>query len=160
MPSFDIVSKVDVHELTNAVDQGNREINSRFDFKDIDAKYTLKELTITLEAPDEFQVHQMKDILNNKMAKRDVDLRSLKYKDIEKNLSRAQQQVQVQQGLEQDDAKKIMKCIKNEKFKVQCAIQGDQVRVTGKKRDDLQAVIAFLKNADLDLPLQFENFRD
>lgn len=160
MPSFDIVSKVDMHELTNAVDQANREISSRFDFKDIDAKYTLKDTSITLEAPDDFQVHQMKDILGNKMAKRGVDLRSLKYKELEKNLSRAQQQVEVQQGLEQDQAKKIIKMIKNEKLKVQSAIQGDQVRVTGKKRDDLQTVIAFLKNADLELPLQFENFRD
>ena len=160
MPSFDIVSNVDMHELSNAVDQANREISSRFDFKDVDSKYTLKDTTITLEAPDDFQIHQMKDILGGKMAKRGVDLRSLKYKEIEKNLSRAQQQVEVQQGLEQDQAKKIIKMIKNEKLKVQSSIQGDQVRVTGKKRDDLQTVIAFLKNTDLALPLQFENFRD
>ncbi|MHA7841482.1 MAG: YajQ family cyclic di-GMP-binding protein [Gammaproteobacteria bacterium] len=160
MPSFDIVSNVDMHELANAVDQANREISSRFDFKDIDATYMLKDTTIILEAPDDFHVKQMKDILGGKMAKRGVDLRSLKYKEIDKNLSRAQQEVQVQQGLEQEQAKKVIKLIKNEKFKVQSAIQGEQIRVTGKKRDDLQTVITFLKNTDLDLPLQFENFRD
>ncbi len=111
MPSFDIVSNVDMHELANAVDQANREISSRFDFKDIDATYTLKDTTITLEAPDDFHIKQMKDILGGKMAKRGVDLRSLKYKEIDKNLSRAQQEVQVQQGLEQEQAKKVIKLI-------------------------------------------------
>lgn len=160
MPSFDIVSKIDMHELTNAVDQANREITNRFDFKDVEASYELKETTITLAAPDEFQIEQMKDILTGKLAKRGIDLRALNYKPLVKNLNRSHQEVEVQQGLEQDQAKKIIKLIKNEKLKVQPAIQGDQVRVTGKKRDDLQTVIAFLKEADLGLALQFENFRD
>lgn len=160
MPSFDVVSKTDNHEVTNAVDQTNREIGTRFDFKGTDARVELSKNTITLIAPTDFQLKQLDEILRNKLAKRQVDVRSLEYKDAEVKLNEARQSVEVKQGIEADKAKKIVKLIKEGSFKVQAAIQGDQVRVTGKKRDDLQAVIAFLREAKLELPLQFENFRD
>lgn len=161
MPSFDIVSKVDAHELTNAVDQANRELGLRFDFKDVKASFELKESTITVKAPSEFQVTQMSDILANKLSKRGIDVRSLEYKDILSNLSEARQEVIVRQGISSEIAKKITKLIKESNLKVQAAIQGDQVRVTGKKRDDLQETIQFLREAKtVELPLQFENFRD
>lgn len=160
MPSFDVVSKIDNHEVTNAVDQTNREIGTRFDFKGTDARAELSKNTITLIAPTDFQLKQVDEILRNKLAKRQVDVRSLDYKDADVKLNEARQTVEVKQGIEADKAKKIVKLIKEGSFKVQAAIQGDQVRVTGKKRDDLQAVIAFLREAKLELPLQFENFRD
>lgn len=160
MPSFDVVSKIDNHEVTNAVDQTNREIGTRFDFKGTDSRVELSKNTITLIAPTDFQLKQVDEILRNKLAKRQVDVRSLEYKDAEVKLNEARQTVEVKQGIESDKAKKIVKLIKDGGLKVQAAIQGDQVRVTGKKRDDLQAVIAFLREAKLELPLQFENFRD
>ena len=160
MPSFDVVSSVDSHELTNAVDQASRELKTRFDFKGIDAKFSLKENDITLTAPSDFQLKQMDDILRKKLTSRDIDARSLTYKDPEVNLSEAKQVLTVKQGIAQDAAKKIIKAIKDEKFKVQSAIQKDQIRITGKKRDDLQTVISYLKEKDFDLPLQFDNFRD
>ncbi len=160
MPSFDVVSKIDNHEVTNAVDQTNREIGTRFDFKGTDARVELSKNTITLIAPTDFQLKQVDEILRNKLAKRQVDVRSLDYKEADVKLNEARQAVDVKQGIEADKAKKIVKLIKEGSFKVQAAIQGDQVRVTGKKRDDLQAVIAFLREAKLELPLQFENFRD
>lgn len=160
MPSFDVVSKIDNHEVTNAVDQTNREIGTRFDFKGTDARVELAKNTLTLVAPTDFQLKQLDEILRNKLAKRQVDVRSLDYKEPEIKLNEARQSVEVKQGIEADKAKKIVKMIKEGSFKVQAAIQGDQVRVTGKKRDDLQAVIAFLREAKLELPLQFENFRD
>lgn len=160
MPSFDVVSKTDQHEVTNAVDQANREVNSRFDFKGTNARYELAKENITLIAPSDFQLKQMDEILKNKLSKRNIDIRVLKYKDPEINLSEARQIVEVRQGIDTEEAKKIVKLIKEAGLKVQAAIQGEQVRVTGKKRDDLQEAIAMLRGAKLTLPLQFENFRD
>jgi cyclic-di-GMP-binding protein len=160
MPSFDVVSKVDQHELQNVIDQASREITNRFDFKGSNAKFELAKDVITMVAPSDFQLKQMDDILRNKMAKRDVDAKSLKYSDPEVSLHEARQNLTVQQGIETDIGKKITKAIKEKKLKVQASIQGDQVRLTGKKRDDLQEAIAFLKEQDFPLPLQFENFRD
>lgn len=160
MPSFDIVSKVDLHEVRNAVDQANREVNTRFDFKDSQAIFELKETTIQLTAQNEFQLQQMTDILLGKMTKRQVDIQALEIKEPEKNLHQARQAIDVKQGISGDIAKNIVKFIKEKKLKVQAAIQGDQVRVTGKKRDDLQEVIAQLRQQDFSLPLQYENFRD
>ncbi len=160
MTSFDIVSKVDQHELTNAVDQANREITNRFDFKGSNARFELTEAVIILIAPSDFQVKQMSDILQNKMAKRQLDIRALEFGEVSSNLSEAKQEVTVKQGIDKELAKKLGKLIKDQKLKVQTSVQGEQVRVTGKKRDDLQTTIAFLKEQKLDLPLQFENFRD
>lgn len=160
MPSFDIVAEVDGHELTNAVDQMNREISNRFDFKGSDAKITLKDYEMNFEASSDFQLKQMRDIMVSKLSKRGIDNRCLERGKVEERGLRAYQTITVKHGIDKEDAKKIIKLIKNEKFKVQAAIQGEQVRVTGKKRDDLQAVMAFLKAADIDLPLQFNNFRD
>jgi cyclic-di-GMP-binding protein len=160
MPSFDVVSKVDNHEITNAVDQANRELGTRFDFRGTTARFEMVKNTISLIAPSDFQLKQMDEILRNKLAKRQVDIRSLNYKDADIKLNEARQDVEVKQGIESEDAKKIVKLIKEGNFKVQSAIQGDHVRVTGKKRDDLQEVIAMLRDAKLTLPLQFENFRD
>lgn len=160
MPSFDIVSKADMHELTNAVDQANREVTTRFDFKDSHSSFELSEDKITLHTETDFQLKQMKEILNGKLAKRQIDIQFLDYKDPEIAHKKARQEVQVQQGIQPDTAKIVVKFIKDKKLKVQTAIQGDQVRVTGKKRDELQEVIAALRKEDFKLPLQFENFRD
>ncbi|MEO8400613.1 MAG: YajQ family cyclic di-GMP-binding protein [Gammaproteobacteria bacterium] len=160
MPSFDVVSKIDNHEVTNAVDQANREIGTRFDFKGTDSRLELTKNTITLIAPTDFQLKQLDEILRNKLSKRGIDTRSLEYKNPEIKLNEARQIVEVKEGIETEKAKKLVKIIKEANLKVQAAIQGDQVRVTGKKRDDLQTVIAFLRQAKFELPLQFENFRD
>ena len=160
MPSFDIVSEVDRHELTNAVDQMNREVTTRFDFKGSDAKVILKEFEMNFEAASDFQLKQMRDIMVNKLSKRDIDTRCLDRGKVEERGLRAYQSITVKQGIDKEDAKKVTKMIKEKKFKVQAAIQGESVRVTGKKRDDLQAVMAYLKGSELDLPLQFNNFRD
>ncbi len=160
MPSFDIVAEVDSHELTNAVDQMNKEVTNRFDFKGSDAKITLKDFEMNFEASSDFQLKQMRDIMVNKLSKRGIDNRCLDRGKVDERGLRAYQTITVKNGIDTEDAKKITKMIKNEKFKVQAAIQGEQVRVTGKKRDDLQAVMAFLKSSDIDLPLQFNNFRD
>ncbi len=160
MPSFDVVSEVDKSELINAVDQINREVSSRFDFKGSNAKVELKDSVMHFEAESEFQLKQMRDIMVNKLTKRGIDTRCLDRSQVEERGMRAYQTITVRQGVDKDTAKKIVKLIKSEKLKVQAAIQGEQVRVTGKKRDDLQATIAFLKQADIDLPLQFNNFRD
>lgn len=160
MPSFDVVSKVDHHELTNAVDQANREITTRFDFKDSGAQFELKQNSVLLTAPSDFQVQQMQDILRNKLTKRSIDVRCLEFGNIEKNLSEARQTVTVKQGIEKELGKKITKALKNSQLKVQAAIQGEQVRVTGKSRDDLQSAIALLREEKLEQPLQFDNFRD
>lgn len=160
MPSFDVVSKIDNHEVANAVDQANREISTRFDFRGTNAKVELTKNTITISAPTDFQLKQVDEILRNKLAKRNVDVRVLDYKDPEIKLNEARQTVEVRQGIETEQAKKIVKLIKDAGLKVQAAIQGEQVRVTGKKRDDLQEVIAMLREAKLNIPLQFENFRD
>lgn len=160
MPSFDIVSNTDNHELTNAIDQTNREVSNRFDFKGTNARVELAKDQITIIAPTDFQLKQVDEILRNKLAKRSVDVRSLKYKEVNTNLSEARQVIDVKQGIEIEQAKKIAKLIKDSGLKVQAAIQGDQVRVTGKKRDDLQEVIAMLRESKVEIPLQYENFRE
>ncbi|NNF15410.1 MAG: YajQ family cyclic di-GMP-binding protein [Gammaproteobacteria bacterium] len=160
MPSFDVVSEVDHHELNNAIDQANREVGNRFDFKGVDARYELKDAVITMTAEAEFQLKQMLEILRHKMTSRKIDVACLVPGDIDTAMNKATQTLTVQQGIETLVAKKIVKMIKEKKMKVQTAIQGEKLRVTGKKRDDLQKVIGFLKEADLKLPLQYENFRD
>ena len=160
MPSFDIVCELDKHEGANAVDQANREIGTRFDFKGVDASYTLSDKEITLTAESKFQLSQMLEILHNKLAKRQIDLKHLESKEPVLQGKTATQVLTLQEGIPQDKAKNIIKQIKDQKFKVQSAIQGDQVRVTGKKRDDLQEVMAYLRKAELELPVQFTNFRD
>ena len=160
MPSFDVVSEVDMHELSNAIDQANREVTNRFDFKGTGATFSLDESTVTLTAQVEFQLQQMLDILRQKLAKRGVDIGALDVKDPVVTGSEARQSVLVRQGIDAALAKKLVRMIKDAKLKVQAAIQGEQIRVTGKKRDDLQAVIAMLRESDVDLPLQYTNFRD
>ncbi len=160
MPSFDIVSNTDQHELTNAVDQANREVSNRFDFKDTNARVELSKDKMTIIAPTDFQLKQVDEILRNKLAKRGLDVRSLDYKEVNVNLSEAKQLVEVKQGIETEQAKKIIKLIKESGLKAQTAIQDKQVRVTGKKRDALQEVIAMLRAAKVEIPLHFENFRD
>lgn len=160
MPSFDIVSEVNKHELTNMVDQVQREIDNRFDFRGTKCAVTLDNLSLTLTGDSEFHIQQLKEIVINKCAKRDIDSKSLDFQKIESNLSLSKQTVLIKDGIEPDLGKKITKIIKDSKVKVQASIQQDQVRVTGKKRDDLQAVMQVLKEADLPLPLQYQNFRD
>lgn len=160
MPSFDIVSKVDLHEVTNAIDQANREVTTRFDFKGTNAKFELAAEKITLIAPAKFQLQQMLTILENKFAKRNLDLSCLKHEEPTESLHEARQVLTIQQGIQHELAKKIVKFIKDENLKVQTAIQGEQLRVTGKKRDDLQQVITRVRAQKWDLPLQYENFRD
>ena len=161
MPSFDIVSEVDLHELTNSVDQANRELSTRYDFRGVDANFEKSgDTQVVMTADADFQLTQMIEMLKTKMIKRGIDARCLEIKDHYGSGKQVKQEVIVRQGLEKDIAKKIVKMIKDAKLKVQPAIQGEQVRVTGKKRDDLQTVISFLKEADLDMPLQFNNFRD
>ncbi|MFN3703164.1 YajQ family cyclic di-GMP-binding protein [Thermomonas sp.] len=160
MPSFDIVSEVDTHELTNAVDQAGRELATRFDFKGVEARFTREENVITQSAPSEFQLQQMTDILRARLIARKIDVRCLEFGDIETNLAGARQKVTVKQGIERELAKKLQAAIKDAKLKVDTQINGDKLRVTGKKRDDLQAAIALLREQDFGLPLQFDNFRD
>jgi len=161
MPAFDIVSEVDNHELTNAVDQANRELKNRFDFRGTDARVEQSDKVLILYADNEFQLDQLLDILRLKLTKREIDIKCLELKDPEGHGKMVRQNVVVREGLESLFAKKIVKQIKESKIKVQVAIQGDSVRVTGKKRDDLQQVMALLRSADnLDMPLQFNNFRD
>ncbi|RPH97969.1 MAG: YajQ family cyclic di-GMP-binding protein, partial [Lysobacterales bacterium] len=159
MPSFDVVSEVNHHELSNAVDQANREVTTRFDFKGSDSRFELAGNEITLNTQSEFQLQQMYDILCNKLVKRGVDIVALEQGKPDIQLKTATQVVTVREGIETVEAKKMIKLIKDRKMKVQAAIQGDQLRVTGKKRDDLQEVIALLKENDFGMPLQFKNFR-
>jgi len=162
MPSFDTVSELDAHELTNAVDQANRELTQRFDFKDTGAEFILKEkeFTVSLKAPAEFQLRQMMDILTQRLGKRGIEAKCLEKKDPVTNLAEARQDVILRHGIDQDTGKKLQKMIKDSKLKVQAQIAGDKLRVTGKNRDDLQAAIALMKKAEVDRPLQFNNFRD
>jgi uncharacterized protein YajQ (UPF0234 family) len=160
MPSFDVVSEIDTHELTNAVDQAVRELSQRFDFKDTDAAYELEETTVTITAPADFQLKQMLDILKLRIAKRGIDVACLEVKDPEINLARAKQLVILRHGIDAETGRKVSRLIKDSKLKVQAQIQGEKVRVTGKKRDDLQEAIAVLRKATLEVPLQFNNFRD
>ena len=161
MPSFDIVSEVDMHEVNNALDQSNREVGTRFDFKGVDASFELNngsEITVSAEA--DFQIQQMLEMQRSKMVKRGIDIKSLKEGEVQMVGKKASMIVTVQQGIESDIARKIVKAVKEAKLKVQTAIQGEKLRVTGKKRDDLQQVIAFLKDGSFGVPLQFDNFRD
>ena len=160
MPSFDVVSEVDKHELSNAVDQANRELATRFDFKGTDARFELDDFVITQTAPSEFQLKQMLDILRGRLSARQIDPRSMDVADPLVNLGGARQKVTLKQGIEQAVSKKLIAAIKGAKLKVETQINGDKLRVTGKKRDDLQAAIALLRKTDVDLPLQFDNFRD
>ena len=160
MPSFDVVSEVDKHELSNAVAQANKEIGTRFDFKGSDSKIELGTNDLVLISESDFKIQQIKDILVAKLVKRGVDVGSLKPDAVETRGVKAQQRIAIQEGLDKEIAKKIVKLIKQSKMKVQAAIQGEQVRITGKKRDDLQATMKVLKDADLEIPLQFNNFRD
>jgi len=160
MPSFDVVSEVDKHEITNAVDQANRELSTRFDFKGTDAKFELEEYVVTLIAPSAFQLGQMMDILRGRLSARKIDVRCLDAADPVVNLGGARQKVTVKQGIEQAQSKKLIAAIKAAKLKVETQINGDKLRVTGKKRDDLQDAIALLRKTDVELPLQYENFRD
>jgi uncharacterized protein YajQ (UPF0234 family) len=160
MPSFDVVSEVDAHELKNAIDQANRELEIRFDFKNTGAKFELADYIVTMEAPSDFQLKQMLDILIQKVSRRGIDVNAITPMDPDISLSRARQNIQLRHGIDADSARKIAKLVKASKLKVQAAIQGEQVRVTGKKRDDLQNAIQMLKKAGLGLPLQFTNFRD
>jgi len=160
MPSFDIVSQVDKHELTNAVDQANRELASRFDFKGSDARFERSDYIVTQFAPSDFQLKQMLDILRARLIARGIDIRCLEEADPEINLAGARQQITIQQGIEQALSKKIVTAIKAAKLKVETQINGDKLRVSAKKRDDLQTAIALLRKGEFELPLQFENFRD
>ncbi|MCK5729289.1 MAG: YajQ family cyclic di-GMP-binding protein [Methylococcales bacterium] len=161
MPSFDIVSEFDAHEVHNAVDQANKEVSTRFDFKGTNAHFDLEDDSITMKAESSFQLQQMLPILFSKMTKRGVDIACMETGKIQNVGKTAQQPVSLNQGIETPIAKKIVKLIKDKKLKVQTAIQGEKLRVTGKKRDDLQQVIAFLRSeSSIELPLQFENFRD
>lgn len=160
MPSFDVVSEVDMQEVTNALDQSNREVRTRFDFKGTDSSFTREGNEITLKSESEFQVKQMLDILQGKLNKRGVDIACLAIGKPELVGKEARQVATIRQGLETELSRRIVKMIKESKLKVQGAIQGDKVRVTGKKRDDLQTIIATLRDAKFDMPLQYVNFRD
>ena len=160
MPSFDVVSDFDAHEASNAIDQSNREVTTRFDFKGTGSKYELDGQVISLTSQSDFQLQQMLDILRQKLAKRGIDIACLEKNEPVIQARSATQTVKVKEGIETPVAKEMVKMIKQSKAKVQAAIQGDQLRITGKKRDELQQVIALLKGADLDTPLQYKNFRD
>jgi len=160
MPSFDVVSEVDSHELKNAVDQTNREIGNRFDFKGSDSKVELNDTEMKVLSDSKFRVEQVVSVLHQKLAKRGIDISCLEAGDVDEALKNAKQIIKVREGLDKELAKKVVKSIKDSKLKVQAAIQGEQVRVTGKKRDDLQNVMALLKDVDVGVPLQFNNFRD
>ena len=160
MPSFDVVSEVDMQEVKNAVDQAVRELSTRFDFKSVEAGFELAEERIQVHAEEEFQLGQMLDILRDKLTRRCVDVRALDPGDVEASGKQKRQAFALKQGIDRDSAKKITKLVKDSRLKVQAQVQGDQVRVTGKKRDDLQQVMGTLKEAKLDMPLDFSNFRD
>tara|TARA_B110000263_G_scaffold243802_1_gene251014 strand:+ start:1787 stop:2269 length:483 start_codon:yes stop_codon:yes gene_type:complete len=160
MPSFDIQSELDTHEVTNAVDQAQRVIDNRFDFKGSEAKFDLLEREITLLAKEEFQIHQMMSILQDSLAKRKIDLKCLKEDQIETSTGRATQKVMLREGIDQSLSKKITMLVKQSKIKVQASIQGASIRISGKKRDDLQLVMQEIKEANFNMPLQYVNFRD
>ena len=160
MPSFDIVSEVNAHELDNAFNQARRDLENRYDLRGTNAAFERAEFVITIVAPSEYQLTQLLDMLRKNLAKRRIDLRHLDLGTVETNLAGARQKVTVKQGIEQAQAKKIVAKIKESKLKVDASITGDKLRVTGKKRDDLQAVIAMLRAAELEVAVQFDNFRD
>ena len=160
MPSFDVVSEVDFHEVTNAVDQANREIKTRFDFRGVDARFERKEDVVRITAEADIQLDQMIDILRAKLVKRSIDPRVMDIGDQEHVGKLLHKNIKIQEGIESLLAKKVVKMIKDKKMKVQTAIQGEKVRVTGKKRDDLQQVMSMLKEEEIETPLQYNNFRD
>ena len=160
MPSFDVISEVDNHELTNAVDQASRELTTRFDFKGVDASFSLEDEVISMTAPSDFQLQQMTDILRARLIARGIDARCLEFGDIETNLAGARQKISVKQGIERELAKKIQTTLKDSKIKVDSQINGEKLRVNGKKRDDLQAAMTLLRGGEFERPLQFDNFRD
>lgn len=160
MPSFDVVSDFDAHEASNGVDQANREVTTRFDFKGTGSKYELDGQIIAMTTQSDFQLQQMLDILRQKLSRRGIDIDCLEEQDPEFSGNEARQNIVMRKGIESELARKLVKMIKSSKIKVQTAIQGDKLRVSGKKRDDLQAVISLLKDAEVDLPMQYENFRD
>jgi uncharacterized protein YajQ (UPF0234 family) len=160
MPSFDVVSEVNKHELTNAFDQARRDLDNRYDLRGTNAAIEPEGYSATVTAPSEYQLDQLVEIIRKALARRHIDLRALELGDVETNLAGARRKVTVKQGIEQAQAKKIIAKIKESKLKVDASITGEKLRVTGKKRDDLQTCIAFLRKAELEVPLQFENFRD
>jgi hypothetical protein len=160
VPSFDVVSELDAHEVANAVDQANRELAQRFDFKDTGARYELAEFVVTLHAQVDFQLKQMLDILKLRLSKRGVDVACLEEKEPQVTLSAAHQELVLRHGIDQDTGRKIARLVKDSKLKVQASLQGDKVRVSGKQRDDLQSAMQLLKKAGIEVPLQFNNFRD
>jgi len=160
MPSFDIVSELNQHEVTNGVDQASREVDNRFDFRGSDAKFELKDKIITLSAQSEFQLKQMLDILKARFAKRGIDTLCMEIGDPVTALNSARQTITMREGIDAELGKKVQRLIKDSKVKVQAQMQDQQIRVTGKNRDDLQAVIAMVRRAELGMPMQFTNFRD
>ncbi len=160
MPSFDIVSEVDLQEVRNAVDQAGRELNNRYDFRGVDAGFDLADEAIEITAPEEFQIKQLREILRDKLAGRGIDGRCLEPGNIQGAGKVKRQVLGLRQGIDRDTARSITKLVKDSKIKVQAQVNGDKVRVTGKKRDDLQTVIAAVKEAEMDVPFQFNNFRD
>jgi len=160
MPSFDVVSEFDAHEASNAIDQANREVGTRFDFKGTGSKYELEDQVVNLTSQADFQLQQMMDILRQKLAKRGIDIACMKEEEVEITGSEARQKVILRKGIDTPLARDLVKQIKASKIKVQSAIQGEKLRVSGKKRDDLQAVMALLKDGNFGVPLQFKNFRD
>jgi len=160
MPSFDIISEFDIHEAKNAVDQANKEVTTRFDFKGTDSNFDINDTTIVMESQSSFQLQQMFSVLCSKLTKRGIDIACMELGDAKGSGKLMRQEVQLKQGIESVLAKKIVKLIKDNKLKVQTAIQGEKLRVTGKNRDDLQATIQFLRGSNLEQPLQFDNFRD
>jgi uncharacterized protein YajQ (UPF0234 family) len=160
MPTFDIVSELNEEEVRNATENANRELTTRFDFRNVEASFEYKDASVVMSAEDDFQLKQMMDMLRNALVKRGVDTSSMERNDSQHTGKTHRQTVTFKQGIDQPTAKKIVKLIKDKKLKVQAAIQGEQLRVTGKKRDDLQSVMAVLKQEDMGQPLQFNNFRD
>tara|TARA_Y100001960_G_scaffold101184_1_gene108798 strand:+ start:3241 stop:3723 length:483 start_codon:yes stop_codon:yes gene_type:complete len=160
MPSFEIKSELNTHEVANAVDQANRIIQNRFDFKGTGARFSLGEGSISLSSQEEFQLHQMLPILKESLTKRGIDLKCLHLGDVEVSSGNAKQLVTLKEGIDQESGKRIIQLIKSNKLKVQVSMQGESLRVSGKKRDDLQEVIGIVKKEDFNLALQYENFRD
>ena len=160
MPSFDTVSELNAHEVANAIDQANRELAQRFDFKDTGARFELNEFTLTLHAQVDFQLRQMLEIVKLRLSKRGIDVACLEIKEPQTTLSAARQEVVLRHGIDAETARKMTRLVKDSKLKVQASVQGDKLRISGKQRDDLQAAIALLRSVKLDVPLQFTNFRD
>ena len=160
MPSFDIISEFDKHELNNAVDQANKEVTTRFDFKGTDSSFELNDEKVVMISQSTFQLQQMFSVLCSKLTKRGIDIACMEVGDAKPSGKGYRQEITMKQGLDSALAKKIVKLIKDKKMKVQAAIQGEQVRVSGKNRDDLQETIKMLRAEDLGMPVQFDNFRD